>query len=166
MYKTLTTLTVLLFFATGLDASVIYNTLDKPKTGEFWSINFPIFQSFNVTQSSVIDEIIVGIPMKSTPGRKLTVSLYDGSRDLLTSYSTPSSYYYNVDHYYKFDSNYPLTTGNYYFSVEMSNGPTGWIGTTGGMLGRIDSHCVPEPSTYIMGAIIVVVLFATSWRIL
>lgn len=125
----------------------IYDTLSLPKTYEFWSINFPILQGFVVNNDSKMSSITVGIPWKSNPGRQLSVLLYDKDHNLLKKYTNPSEYYYNVDHYYKFNSDdYDLVSGKYFFGVLSSNGPTGWIGTTGGMLGRIDQYCVPETS--------------------
>lgn len=148
-----------ILFATSAESATIYDTIGLPKTFYVWSINFPISQKFSVDQNSKISNITVGVPSKSTPGRQLSVLLFDSNNNLLKTYSTPSEYYYNVDHYYTFNADdYNLMSGNYSFGVKMSNGPTGWIQTTGGMFGRIECVSVPEISTYIMGIISIIIL--------
>lgn len=153
-----------LVFATSVKATTIYDTLNDQKLFYVYNIHFPILQKFSVVEDTKISSITVGVPTKTTPGRQLSVLLYTENRDLLETYTIPSSYYYNVDdHYYTFDTNdYNLASGNYWFGVKMSNGPTGWIQTTGGMLGKIDSYCVPEISTYLMGVIAVIAFVATK----
>lgn len=155
---------IAVFFVTSAKSASIYDTLNDPKVAYVYNIHFPILQQFSVVQDSKITNVTVGVPTKVIPGRQLSVLLYTQNRDLLQTYTVPSDYYYNLDdHYYTFNTNnYNLPTGNYWFGVKMSNGPTGWIQTTGGMLGKIDSYCVPEISTYLMGAIAVIVFAVTK----
>lgn len=154
--KTFITLVVMLVFGTcSVNAASIpiYDTLNDPFSAYVYSINFPISQKFTVQENATIANIIVGIPSKITPGRQLTVGFYDLGFNLLKSYSSPNDYYVNVDHFYSYDGEmFNLPPGDYYLRIKMSNGPTGWVNTTGGMLARIDAYCVPETES--MGIIV------------
>lgn len=159
----------LLFVALGTcNASTvpIYNTLDKPTTGYAYNVHFPINQKFTVTSDAMISNITVGIPSKITPGRQLNVGFYDLNFNLLKQYSTPDSYYVNVEHFYSYDGQlFNLPVGEYYLRIKMSNGPTGWVITSGGMLGRIDAYCVPETRymSIIAGLVLAGILFY-KWK--
>lgn len=154
---------VLFFGFSSVKSATLYDTLNDPPVFYVASIGFPILQQFYVGQDSSIDHITVGVPGKSTPGRELSVLLLNEHRDILQAYEVPSDYYYNVNHYYTFDANnYNLSAGNYYFGVSVSHGPTEWIKTKNGMLGRIDGYCIPEPSTFILAVSSCCIFFL--WR--